>query len=45
MVEENEESVTIDRFLKFGCLPMSRITISKEDFARYYRKIKNADRL
>ncbi len=43
IVEETEESVTIDRFLKFGALPLRRITISRADFDRYYRPITNIE--
>lgn len=39
IVEESEESVTIDRFQKFGALPLKRITISRNDFDHYYRPI------
>lgn len=39
---ENESSVTIDRFTKFGSLPVGKITISRKDFEKYY---KSADRL
>lgn len=40
IVDENDKSVTLDRFQKFGALPLKSITISKEDFYRYYRPIK-----
>lgn len=40
IVDENDKSVTFDRFQKFGALPLKSITISKEDFYRYYRPIK-----
>lgn len=43
IAEENEKSVTIDRFLKFGALPLKRITISRADFDRYYRPITNIE--
>lgn len=39
VVEENENSVTLDRFQKFGALPLKRITISIEDFERYYKPL------
>lgn len=39
VVEENDNSVTIDRFQKFGALPLKRITISRKDFERYYKPI------
>ena len=40
IVDEDDKSVTLDRFQKFGALPLKSITISKEDFYRYYRPIK-----
>lgn len=41
VVEYDNNSVTIDRFQKFGALPLKRITISREDFDRYYKPITN----
>lgn len=43
IVEENEESVIIDRFQKFGALPLKRLTISRADFDRYYRPITDIE--
>lgn len=43
IVEENNESVTIDRFQKFGALPLKRLTISRADFDRYYRPITDVE--
>ena len=40
VVDQNDESVTLDRFQKFGALPLKRITISKADFNRYYQTVK-----
>ena len=40
VVNETKNSVEIERFQKFGALPLRNITISKEDFKRYYRKIE-----
>lgn len=40
IVDEDDKSVTLDRFQKFGALPLKSITISKEDFCRYYKPIK-----
>lgn len=45
IVDENDKSVTLDRFQKFGVLPLKSITISKEDFDRYYKPIKKSDKL
>lgn len=39
LIDENEDSVTIDRYQKFGALPIGKITISKKDFERYYKRI------
>lgn len=39
VVEEDNNSVTLDRFQKFGALPLKQIIISREDFERYYRPI------
>lgn len=39
VVEDGDKSVTLDRFQKFGALPLKRITISREDFERYYKPI------
>lgn len=39
VIGENDRSVTIDRFQKFGALPLKRITISRKDFERYYKPI------
>ena len=41
IVEANEESVTIDRFSKFGALPVGKVTLLKKDFERYYKRINN----
>lgn len=45
VVEDYGQSVTIERFQKFGALPLSSITISKDDFNRYYKPIKQGDKL
>lgn len=45
LVEDYGESVTIERFQKFGALPLKSITISKDDFDRYYKPIKESDKL
>lgn len=38
-VDDENNTVTIDRFQKFGAVHVGKITISKEDFDRYYKKI------
>lgn len=38
-------TTTIERFQKFGALPLKSITISKDDFDRYYNPIKKSDKL
>lgn len=43
LVEDYGKSVTIERFQKFGALPLKSITISKDDFDRYYKPIKGSD--
>ena len=43
IVEQDDESVTLDRFQKFGALPLKRITISKADFNRYYHTIEQEE--
>ena len=45
LVEDYGKSVTIERFQKFGALPLKSITISKDDFDRYYNPIKKSDKL
>lgn len=45
LVEDQGQSVTIERFQKFGALPLKSITISKDDFDRYYKPIKESDKL
>lgn len=34
-------TVTVDRYMKYGALPIGKITIPKESFYRYYKEIKN----
>lgn len=36
---EDKSSVTIDRFAKFGSLPVGKITISRKDFEKYYKSV------
>lgn len=43
LVEDYGKSVTIERFQKFDALPLKSITISKDDFDRYYKPIKESD--
>lgn len=40
VIEETAEWVTIDRFQKWGAVPCGIVTISREDFDRYYKEIK-----
>ena len=40
VVNETKDSVEIERFQKFGALPLRNITISKKDFKRFYREIE-----
>lgn len=40
VIERDENTVTLERFMKFGALPMEKITISKKEFDRYYKEIK-----
>lgn len=44
IVSEDENTVTIDRFQKFGALHIGIITISREDFERYYKEITEAEK-
>jgi len=44
IVSEDENTVTIDRFQKFGSLHIGIITISREDFERYYKEITEAEK-
>lgn len=39
VVDETDDTVTIERYQEFGALKIRNITISKEDFERYYKKI------
>ncbi len=39
VVDETDDTVTIERYQEFGALKIKNITISKEDFERYYKKI------
>lgn len=45
IAEDYGQSITIERFQKFGALPLGNITISKDDFNRYYKPIKQSDKL
>ena len=45
IVDEDDKSVTLDRFQKFGALPLKSITMSKNDFDGYYKQIKESDKL
>lgn len=40
VVDKTDDTVTIERYQKFGALKIRNITISKADFKRYYQKIK-----
>ena len=40
VIESDENTVTVERFMKFGALPMDKITILKKDFDRYYKEIE-----
>jgi hypothetical protein len=44
IVSEDENTVTIDRFQKFGSLHIGIITISREDFERYYKEITKSEK-
>ena len=44
VITEDEKTVTIDRFQKFGSLHIGIITISREDFERYYKEITEAEK-
>ena len=37
VIDATEETVTIDRFQKFGAVHCGTITISREDFEKYYK--------
>lgn len=39
VVDETDDTVTIERYQEFGALKIRNIMISKEDFERYYKKI------
>lgn len=39
VVDETDDTITIERFQMFGALKIRNITISKQDFERYYKKI------
>lgn len=39
VIKTTEYSVTIERFQKFGCLPVGKVTLSSEDFDKYYKEI------
>ena len=43
VVDQTENAVTIERYQKFGALKIGNITISKHDFERYYKPIKEAE--
>lgn len=40
VIERDENTVTVERFMKFGALPMDKITISKKEFDRYYKELE-----
>lgn len=44
ILESDGETVTIDRFQKFGALHIGAITISQADFERYYAPVTEAER-
>ena len=41
IIKIDKDSVTIERFQKFGCLPVGKLTLSSKDFAKYYKEITN----
>lgn len=40
IISENKDSVTIDRFSKWGAVHIGKLTLSRENFERYYKEIK-----
>lgn len=41
VIDENNDSVTVDRFNKWGAVHIGEVTLSRKDFERYYKEIKN----
>lgn len=39
IIEETDDSVTLDRFQKWGAVHCGVITISHEDFNKYYKRL------
>lgn len=40
VIERDENTVTVERFIKFGSIPMGKVTISKKEFDRCYKEIE-----
>lgn len=40
IISENEDSVTIDRFSKWGAVHIGKLTLSRENFEEYYKEMK-----
>ena len=40
IISEDKDSVTIDRFSKWGAVHIGEVTLSRKDFERYYKEIK-----
>lgn len=41
VIEMDENTVTVERFVKFGAIPIGKITISKKEFNIYYKRLEN----
>ena len=40
IISKDKDSITIDRFSKWGAVHIGEVTLSREDFERYYKEIK-----
>lgn len=41
IIAEDENTVTFERFMKYGALPVGKATVSRKDFERYYRVLED----
>lgn len=40
VLDEDAESVLLDRYMKYGAIHVGEVRISRSDFERYYKEIK-----